>query len=226
MKSLGEALLLSFIRLKLFWFNRIEELRVQKLFYKNAFFKEVDLSLKQVYHKENPYRICKNFMQKEQKTKIHVYGETPLTELYAILTKLELKKEDCFIDLGCGRGRSVLFVSTFFGCKAIGIDIVPLFCERGQKIASCLPLPPKFLCEDMTTSDLKEGTVLYFYALCLEEDLLLSMIFKLTKLKKGTKIITVSFPLSDYSEAFSTLFSKIASYPWGKTELFVNILKE
>lgn len=221
MKSLGEALLLPFIRLKLFWFNTFEELKVQKLFYKNAFFKKADLSLKQAYYKENPYRICKSFMQKEQKAEIHVYGETPLTELYNILTKLKLKKEDCFIDLGCGRGRNVFFVSSFFNCKVIGIDIVPIFCERAQKIA----FSPRFLCEDMTTSDLTEGTVLYFYATCLEEDLLLSMITKFTKLRAGTKIITVSFPLSDYSKAFSTLFSKTASYPWGKTELFVNILK-
>ncbi|MBS0626817.1 MAG: class I SAM-dependent methyltransferase, partial [Verrucomicrobia bacterium] len=129
-----------------------------------------------------------------------------------------------FIDVGCGRGRNVFFVSTFFGCKATGIDIVPLFCEKARKVASLIPNPPQFVCEDMENFDLSKASLLYFYALCLDDDLLLKMIDNLSKLKPGTKVITVSFPLSDYSKAFSTLFSKEAFYPWGKTELFINVL--
>lgn len=224
MKSLGEALLLPFIHLKLLWFTLIEESKVRKLFYKNTRFKQVDLSLKRAYLGQNAYSICKHFMESCQKKQVHVYGETPLTELYAVLAKIGLKKEECFIDLGCGRGRNVFFVSTFFNCKAIGVDIVPYFFQEAQKITSSLSNPPEFICEDMTTFDLEKGSLLYFYALCLEEDLLLSMITKLAALKAGTKIITVSFPLSDYSNKFCTLFSQSASYPWGKTELFVNVV--
>ncbi|MES2199898.1 MAG: methyltransferase domain-containing protein [Chlamydiota bacterium] len=222
MKSIGEALLLPLIRLKLLWFNIIEELTVHRYFYKNSLFKQVDVSLKHLYFGQNPYIICKDFMQSCKQNQVHVYGETPLTEIYSLLMQAGLQKEDCFIDLGCGRGRNVFFASTLFGCKTIGIDIVPIFCDKAQKLASSLPNPPKFLCEDMSTADLSEGTILYFYALCLEEDLFLSMITKLASLKVGTKIITVSFPLSDYSKKFSTLFSKQVSYPWGKTELFIN----
>lgn len=163
-------------------------------------------------------------MQSCHQNQVHVYGETPLTELYTLLIQMNLQKEDCFIDLGCGRGGNVFLVSTLFACKSIGIDVVPLFCKEAKKIAALLPQPPQFVCEDMSTSDLSEGTVLYFYALCLEDDLFLSMIKKLESLKGGTKIITVSFPLSDYSKAFSVLFSKKARYPWGKTDLFVNVI--
>ncbi|MBS0626691.1 MAG: hypothetical protein JSS09_00590, partial [Verrucomicrobia bacterium] len=79
MKFIGEILIFPFIYLKLFWFNLKEEKKVRKDFYKNPLFKEADISLKQLYSGENPYKICKNFMQKLQKTQIHVYGETPLT---------------------------------------------------------------------------------------------------------------------------------------------------
>ena len=202
----------------------MEELKVRRFFYKNTRFKQADLFLKQSYQEQNPYLICKNFMQSRGLKQVHVYGETPLTELYSILIQMNLKKEDCFIDLGCGRGRNVFFVSTVFNCECMGIDIVPLFCKEAKKIAASLSHPPQFVCEDMSQADLSEGTVLYFYALCLEENFLLSMIAKLETLQAGTKIITVSFPLSDYSKAFSLLFSKKASYPWGKTGLFVNVI--
>lgn len=224
MKSIGEILFLPFIYIKLFWFNLQEERKVTKYFYKNICFKEADTSLKQLYSGENPYKICKDFMQKSKKSQVHVYGETPLTELYAILLKCHLTEKDCFIDIGCGRGRNIFFTSAFFGCKTLGLDIVPLFCERADRIAFFLENPPQFICEDMETFDLNKATIIYFYAICLEDDLLLKMIDKLSKLKKGTKVITVSFPLSDYSKVFSTLFSKKAFYPWGKTELFLNLL--
>lgn len=164
-------------------------------------------------------------MEEKGNTDVHVYGETPLTELHAFLQLCNIKKNDCFIDLGSGKGRSVLFVSSFFGCKAIGVEWVPSFCKEAQKIADTLKLPAYFHCEDMLTSDFQEGTFIYFYALCLEEPLLISMIEKLSLFPKKTNIITVSFPLSDYSANFTTVFSKKVSYPWGKTELFLNRLK-
>ncbi len=182
------------------------------------------MALKNLYAKKSPYKISKEFLISKNKNEIHTYGETPLTEFYDFLIRADVSEKDVFIDLGCGRGQIVFLVSTFFGCSAVGVDCIPVFCERAERIAAASNLPCRFVCEDMQNLDLKAATILYFYALWHEEDYLKKMIRKLSLLNKGTRIITVGFPLCDYSSSFSVLFSSPCSYPWGKTELFLNVI--
>jgi hypothetical protein len=222
MESIGDFFSFPYYAVKTLVFNIKEEQKVRAQFYQNSHFQRVDLALKKAYRWCNPYTVCKRFMQKEKKKQIHVYGETPLTELYKALVFCKITPKDSFLDLGCGRGRVCLFVSTYFSCKSVGVDFVPLFCQKAVLASRCLTEPPEFVTKDILSFDCSKATIIYFYSLLLEEEELIKQIEKFTKIKEGAKIITVSFPLSDYSPHFYTLHSFPAVYPWGKTTIFIN----
>ncbi len=223
MRSIGEPFILLFTFLKLWYFNWSEQKKVRKLFYlNNSFFAKIDTALQKEYRWKNPYTISKNFLQQCKHANIHAYGETPLSVLYKALIFCGASNKDCFLDLGCGRGRTVFLASAFFKCKSIGIDFIPYFIEKAQDKASTMPSPPIFLLQDMQSTDLSAATILYFYELCLEEDLFLTMVNKLKTLKEGTFILTTSFSLQEYSSDFSIFSTQEAHYPWGKTTLYIN----
>ena len=76
----------------------------------------------------------------------------------------------------------------------------------------------------MLKSDLTKASVIYLYGTCLKDEAISTLLFSFKELKKGTKVVTVSYPLSDYTDAFVLKKKFIASYPWGKTEVFIQIL--
>lgn len=225
MQLIGDFLVLPFRALQTYAFNLKEEKKVRQLFYKNPLFKKVDTALKQAYRKLNPYTVCRQFMQSQKRRDVHVYGETPLSAIYQALKDCKVGPHDHFVDLGCGRGRTCLFVSSYFGCKVSGVEIVPVFCSKAEAIGKLLPSPPHFFKQDMLTFNLDEATFIYFYGLCLTEEEFAEQITRLESTKKEAKVITVSFPLSDYSAFFSTLLSYQTHFPWGKTTVFVNSRK-
>lgn len=217
MKSIGEFFILFFLYFKVICFHFLEERKVKKLFYGNTLFQKVDKSFKRLYLFKNPYKICKRFKR------ANIYGETPLTVFHQIFIKGELSSQDTFVDLGCGRGRGVFFAQSFWKSYACGVDFVPLFCKQAQKLASFFAKPPQFFCQDFSFFNLQKGSFFYFYSICLEEEELLFMISRLETIKKGSKVVTVSFPLTDYSGSFSLSSSWESCFPWGKAELFLNV---
>lgn len=221
MKSFFEFFFLTFwVAPKVLWFSFQEERKVARLFYHNDMFQTVDLFLHKLYRFKNPYRICKQY------SSMHSYGETPLTVFHEMFQKGKLSSKDCFIDLGSGRGRGVFFASALWNCHSIGIERVPFFCEEAQKAAALLPKKtPQFFCQEIRSFDLTSGTFFYFYSLCIGEEELKLSILHLEKMQAGAKLVTVSFPITDYSTFFTLLSSWEATYPWGKTEMFLHLKK-
>ena len=224
MKSLAEFIFLFYLRIKVALFRAREEKKVKRILHPLSSFASIDILLKKAYHRLNAYTICKEYLQEKGFSNIHAYGETPLTELFSFLKLCKVSANDHFIDLGCGRGRVAFFVHSHFNCPVTGIDCVPRFITLANQLASTLSNSPSFVCKDMQTTDLSCATIIYFYALCLEEFDFSNMVRKFTTLKKGTKIITVSEDLQTYSPLFKTLASQTASFPWGKGEFFLNEL--
>ncbi len=221
--ALSEFFVLTFwITPKVLWFSFKEERKVKRLFHQNAEFKKADLSLKSSYRFKNPYRICKQHMKERGSSFLHSYGETPLTVLDEMFEKGDLKAEDCFVDLGCGRGRGVLFASLTKNCNSIGVERISLFCEKAKSIEA---EKTQFFCQEICDFDMQLGSFFYFYALCLEEEELELAVRQLEKMKAGSKLITVSFPLTEYSQKFKLLSSWESAYPWGKTDLFLHLKK-
>ena len=163
-------------------------------------------------------------MKSKGSSALDSYGETPLTVFHEIFQKGDLSQEDCFVDLGSGRGRGVFFAATQWACHAIGVERVPYFCEKAQKISLLIQAKKtQFFCEEIGSFDLTLGTFFYFYAICMEEEELKLSILHLEKIRPGSKLVTVSFPLTDYSDSFSLLSSWESTYPWGTAELFLHV---
>lgn len=166
-------------------------------------------------------------MQEKGEEEIYAYGETPLTTLATIAEAAQLKKEDKVFELGCGRGRGCFWLENFIGCQVVGIDFVPTFIKKADEVRHRFNLSKiAFRCEDLAVSDLAGATAVYLYGTCYEDAFIQMLIGKFAKLPSGTKIITVSYPLSDYTKLplFTVTKQFTAPFTWGEAEVFVNVL--
>lgn len=189
-------------------FEWLEQRKVKQRFYHNERFKQCDLDLLRAYQSKNPYRISREFL------KAHCYGETPLTTMAAIVRECALTSEDTVIEMGSGRGRAALFLAEYVGCKVIGYEQIPSFIKK-------TPLSPNFkiLSQDMFSADFSLSTAIYLYGTMLSD----AEILKLCALfPKKVKILTVSYPLNDYSPDYITRKTITGTFPWGKTEVYWN----
>lgn len=211
-----------FFKVQLFLFK--EARKVRSLF---PGFAPYEKAFKRAYRFRNPFAICRKFLQKRGGKSVHAYGETPLSVFAKISEECSLNSQDIVVELGCGRGKGVFFLSHLVGCRAIGIDWVPFFIETAQRVAQkAFPsLPVEFLCQEMHLSDFSRATVFYLYGTCLPDEEIIQLARKLESFPSA-KIITVSYPLSDYSSRFSTVKQFNAIFPWGEAEVFLNVAKE
>jgi hypothetical protein len=74
----------------------------------------------------------------------------------------------------------------------------------------------------MLTTDLSRATAVYLYGICLEDEVILQLVESLCSLPPRAKVITISYPLTDYNHtAFQLLKQFTARFPWGKAEVFL-----
>jgi SAM-dependent methyltransferase len=208
-----------FLRVKWFFYRQAREVR--RCFpgfipYEKAFC--------HVYWFRNPFRICKRFLQQRGEQLVDAYGETPLLVFAQIARACELRSDDVVIDMGCGRGKGVFFLSHLLGCKVIGIEWIPLFVEIAQSIVNAVApkLPVFFRCQEMCSVDFSGATVIYLYGTCLSDEEIISLVGRFELLASDVKIITVSFALSDYSSCFQSVKKFTACFPWGEGEVYLN----
>ncbi|MGE3953757.1 MAG: cyclopropane-fatty-acyl-phospholipid synthase family protein [Parachlamydiales bacterium] len=82
----------------------------------------------------NPYRVCRRYLERRGARQVHAYGETPLTTLAEIAKWAGIGPSDCVYELGCGPGRTALWLHHFVGCRVVGIDQVPAFVRRAKRV--------------------------------------------------------------------------------------------
>jgi SAM-dependent methyltransferase len=225
MSSIGDFFIPFFIFFKVKWFLFKERREVLRRF---STFSPVEEALNRAYRFHNPFRICKEYLRQRGEKCLDAYGETPLPVLAKIIQECALNSDDVLLELGCGRGRGAMFISHLVGCRVIGIDWVPFFIDHAQKItASIKPsLRVTFRCTQMQMTDFSEATAIFLYGTCLSDALIHTLIAQFERLPPQVKIITVSYPLSDYSPRFHILKQFSALFPWGRAEIFVNLIKE
>jgi hypothetical protein len=79
-----------------------------------------------------------------------------------------------------------------------------------------------FTLGDITTMNLSSATVIYLYGTCLQDDQIEKIARNMKKLPSATKIITVSYPLTDYFPyGFKVQDQFEANFNWGKTDVYV-----
>jgi len=226
-----EFLKLLWVRATVFWYEGIEFFKVVCRFYSNRDFREQDLSLLKRYFFISPYAISKIYLLSQGAEDPYLYGETPLTTLALIAEKCQLSAYDVVYDLGCGRGRTCFWLSAFVDCRAVGVDQVPTFIEKANAVkAQYYVSSVKFLEGDYLDFSFKDATVIYLYGTCLEDSAVKLLIKKFSKLPSGTKIITVSYPLTDYLEygqfdLFTLAETFQGSFTWGTADIYLQVRK-
>lgn len=180
---------------------------------KDPSFKIYDRAFAKQYRFINPYQMSKG-----------TYGETPLATYRTIIKECDLTANDHIVDLGCGRGRGVFYVSHYLKCKVDGIEYSRAFVDKANKIKEELQVQKVcFLNRDLFESNLSSYSAIYLYGTCLSDREILSLIKKFKKLSQNPKIITVSYSLSEYDASFKTLKSFPVTFPWGETDAYLNL---
>ena len=223
-----EFLILLWINFIVTLKNILELFKVIVLYWSNFSFFKADLSLQLMYLFHNPFKISKHFLQKQGAKEIYAYGETPLTSMAIIAKTCGIGPKDLVFELGAGRGRTAFWLNSFKHCSVVGIEFVEDFVERAQLITKRLDIKNvDFRLADMLTTDYTGATVCYLYGTCLDELTISHLAEKFSKLPQGTKIITVSYPLSDYTDltCFEVMKRFTVPYPWGMGDVYLQIVK-
>lgn len=216
---------------KLFWLNLVvkkrnfvEFIKVIGRYYSNLTFMKIDLVLLSKYIFKSPFKINKEFLQSRGEEDVYAYGETPLTTLELIAKTCQISQNDTLFELGCGRGRGCFWLNCFIKCHVVGIEYVPSFVEFANQVKEQFELKGvDFIHGDILTEDYTGATVIYLYGTCYEEPFIKKLIEKFSKLPSGTKIITVSYPLSDYTDKplFQVLKRFPAQFTWGEGDVYL-----
>lgn len=207
--------------------NFVEYVRVVFNYYRKLSFAKVDFSLLLLYLFQNPFRIAKNFLLQRGEKEVYLYGETPLTTMDQIAIDCAIKKQDTVFELGCGRGRCCFWLNAFVGCDVVGIEYVPLFIARANKIKNLFGIQGlEFRDVDMLETSFEGATFFYLYGTCYDTEFIEKLIEKFQKCPAGTKIVTVSYCLNDYcDDAIFTLVKQFpAVFTWGQADVYLQIL--
>lgn len=224
--KLREFIILQIIHFKVKWVNLVEYIKVLYNYYSNLNFRQSDTALLFAYLLKNPFRISKRFLLSRGAEEIYTYGETPLTTLDHIAKECRLNSEDTVFELGCGRARTCFWLNAFIGCKVVGIDFVPEFIAIANKIVERYHLQGlTFRLEDIFEADFTGATVIYLYGICYTDVEIGRLVKGLDKLPKGTKIITVSYAITDIiPKAPYRIERKFsAAFTWGITDVYLQL---
>jgi len=213
--------------IKYAWIDRKLQNQVKEKYYPDLEFAKIDKALLTAYIFKNPYTISKNYLKKHHDREIHSYGETPLQTYEKIAKECDLKEIDTFLELGSGRGRGALFLHHFFHCSVIGIERIPQFVKLSRHLSQKYHLKKaSFICGDILQANLPEASIIYLYGTCLKDQEITALVDRIKTFPKGTKIISISYPLTDYDEnAFRIGKSFPVSFPWGETDAYLQTIK-
>ncbi len=184
---------------------------------------KVDLHYFCYYWNKNPYRICRKYFQKKENKEV-LYGDTWPMSAYQFVKSLPIRSEDIVYDVGCGIGRISFWLQIISGCSLIGVEKVPAFVQRAQKIKRKLKNKKiEFVEKDLLNLDYRKASLIYFYSSSFSDETILKLIEKWKRLKKGVRILTTSFSLSEYgAKDYKIVKSYRVSFPWGLCEVYLH----
>jgi len=217
---------LLFFNLYTTFFRILEWVRVCFYFYtKQVRLIVLDCLLASQYISKSPHRISKAFLKKRGALNLYTFGETPLTTLNQIALECRILSKDTVYELGCGSGRTCFWLRLFVKCQVVGIDFVPAFIQKANRVKGWLGLTGlEFLAEDMLLVNLQRASFIYLYGTCLEENEIEQVLLHFKTLHPKTKVISVSYPLTDYAEAgqFRVIKQFKGRFPWGLADIYLN----
>ena len=132
-----------------------------------------------------------------QEGKDVIWVPTPQSLVDKMLDMGKVTAKDYLIDLGSGDGRTVITASKR-GTKALGIEYNPDMVELSKRNAAKEGVTDKasFTKADLFESDFSQATVITMFLL---PDINLKLRPKILNLKPGTRIVSNSFTMGDWS---------------------------
>lgn len=199
----------------------VDFLLTASTYYGNTQFAKIDLRLLLTYRWNNPFQIARQYLEEHGANDLYTYGETPLTTMHLIAERAGIGKEDTVLELGCGRGRSCFWLREWIGCKVVGVEQVPTFVKIANEMKEYFQVDGvDFVEGDYTKVDWGNPTVVYLYASNLSEEEIEVLAQRIRKLPKGTKVISVSYPIP----GIMVMRRFQLPFTWGDADIFVQIV--
>lgn len=194
-------------------------------YFDNPRFRRADLLCRLAYLMRNPDAICRDYLRRFRDDQVQrVYGETYFSTLDAIARAVKLTQHDVIYDLGCGRGRSVFWLNASYGCRAVGVDLNPTFVVQARLISKMAGLKgAEFIQANLMDVDYGEATVIYLYGTAFTDQAVEKIVRQLAGLKPGTRVVSVSYRLSTYSDEPLFEMERVlrCRYPWGDANVYI-----
>ena len=205
-----------------------DQWKIIKKHYRNKRFISSWLWLRGCYFLDSPYWVSRRFQRKSQLTDLHVYGETPLLTLELIMNRVNLTACDHIFELGAGSGFTSVWLNTVNGCHVTAIEQVPVFCWRLQRTARRFGLSGiEVRCADYLATSMEGASIIYLYGSNLERPVIEQLTERLAMLPDQVRVISISYPLSDYSKKtpFPLIDQFTAGFEWGEANVFVQSIR-
>lgn len=214
---------LLFLSIRTRWRIFTESINVACTDYKNSAYRKADLKLLWRYLFDSPFSISKQWALEHESEQIYTYGETPIPGLRKIVKECEITSDDHVYELGCGRGRACIWLRHIIGCKVTGIECIGEFMRRVQDLQD---EKLAFFESDFLEADLENATVIYLNGTMLPRLEIHKLAKKLATLKAGTKVITVSYPLTQYSPegTFKVIKEFSVEFHWGTGSVYLQTI--
>ena len=127
------------------------------------------------------------------------YVPTPQEIVRNMLQLAGVHKGDVVIDLGCGDGRIVVTAASEFGARGVGYDLNPERIREANENAAKAGVQDRvrFVEKNLFDADIREATVVTLYLLPNVNLKLKPRL--LAELKPGTRIVSHSFDMGDWT---------------------------
>ncbi len=157
------------------------------------------------------------------------YGEVTPSSVSRMLGQVQVQPGEVFYDLGSGTGKAVLFAAILGGvAKATGVELVEdlyLAAERVREryeagVRDTLPHRAEvaFRRGDMLEQDLSDADIVFTHSTCFDDTLMLRLAEKLSGLRTGARVITVTKSLP--SPDFELIGHELHPLAWGEATLY------
>lgn len=124
------------------------------------------------------------------------YGETPTATLARILELSELSAGSSFLDLGCGRGATVV-AADFLGYRAHGLELIEEYVEVARRVAASLGRPVDFTQGDMLEVPWPEADLSLLNSTEFPEEFRSKLVARLEALPLDSVVVTYDWKLPE-----------------------------
>ena len=170
----------------------------------------------------NPWVISRHFLNARGEHSAQGYGETPLVTLRTVARHLQLTELDHLLELGMGTGRNCVWLAATQGCKATGVEQVPLFVNLANRLINKTKVGERltFLCEDIFSLDMSAWQKVYVDATAMSESTILRLAMLCAGLPNGARVAIVN---ADLNRIMPERFQAEAAFPalfvWGWSDV-------